>query len=325
MSETEAVSRDRRTIYNRWSGRKAATFENINIPDEVGPIEIEVNTSIVKQYAFCEDDYRSWHFGTSPFGAPIGHAALLANDLYTVYYAQYDRTTLDGLHTSEELFFHAPVPVGETVTITGRFVDKYVRRGNGYLILEAEARDRQGNLLVSHRSSEIMRVAPGLIIGRSSAPPPDDKVVAETNGARPVDKAVPAIAPGTPILSKVKTLSQAQISVYAFVGEHDRNLHNDIEIARKSGLDNTIAQGLQSAGYFSEVCTDFFGASWFTSGRLKAKFVAPVYCDSTLIVSGKVASQVAEEGAIRTHLEMWAKDQDGRLVSIGWASALHNL
>ncbi|MER8576741.1 MaoC family dehydratase [Mesorhizobium sp. M1409] len=325
MTQTEAASRSGMTPYNRWTGRKDSTFENIEIPEELGPIEIKVTDGLVKQYAFCQDDYRSWHFDASPFGAPVGHAALLANDLYTVYYAQYDRTTLAGLHTSEELFFHAPVPVGETVTITGRFVDKYVRRGNGYVLLKAEARDHQGNLLVTHRSSEIMRVDPGLVIGRSSAPTPDEKIVPETINARPVDKAATAIAPGTPIVSKVKTPSQAQISVYSFVGEHDRNLHNDIDMARKAGLANTIAQGLQTVGYFSELCTDFFGASWFTSGRLKAKFILPVYCDSTLTISGKVSSQVAEGGAIRTHLEMWAKDQDGRLVSIAWASALHDV
>ncbi|MER8576981.1 hypothetical protein NKG99_34885 [Mesorhizobium sp. M1409] len=196
-------------------------------------------------------------FNTSPFGGPIAHAALLANDLMTVYYTHMTAPQA-GLHTTNELFFHAPVPMGETVTITGRFTDKYVRRDNGYVVLEAEAGDRQGNLLISYRHVEIMRIQAGSVIGPSSAPPPDDKIVPETNNAKPIDKAAAGIAPGTPIMSTPKTLSQEQISVYACVGEHERNLHNDIEAARKYGLENTIAQGLQTAGYCSELCTDFF-------------------------------------------------------------------
>ncbi|MER9832400.1 hypothetical protein NKJ51_29320 [Mesorhizobium sp. M0134] len=244
MTETKAAPSSGTPPYNRWSGKKDTTFESIALREEVGPMEVEVTDGLIKQYVFCQDAYKSWHFIASPFGGPIAHAALLANDLMTVYYTSYDRTTLAGLHTTNELFFHAPVPMGETVTITGRFTDKYVRRDNGYVVLEAEARDRQGNLLISHRHVEIMRIQAGSVIGRSSAPPPDDKIVPETNNPKPIDKAAAGIAPGTPIMSTTKALSQDQISVHAFVGEHERNLHNDIEAARKYGLENTIAQGL---------------------------------------------------------------------------------
>lgn len=309
-------------IYDRWSGSKDSTYENCDVPEEFGPIQITVTEELVKQYAFCMDDYRSWHFGTSPFAGPVTHAALLANDLLTVYYTNFDRTTVTGLHTEEELEFLRPVPVGETVTITGRFTDKYVRRGNGHVVMEAEAKDSHGNVLVRHRGIEIMRVHPGSVIGRQSEQTPSRKIVPEGMDLPPVERAEAGLKAGTPVTPLVKLLTQDQISVYSFVGEHERNFHNDLELARAHGLDNTIAQGLQTAGYFSELCTGFFGAEWFTSGRFRAKFLLPVFPDSRLTVSGKVAEpETTPGGHTRIHLELWAKDENDRLVSVAWASA----
>lgn len=313
---------EERTFLTRDTGTKPQTYEGVEIPEELGPIQIEVTEELVKQYAFCMDDYRAWHFGESPFGGPVAHASLLANDLLTVYCSVYDRRNGSALHTEEELTFHSPVPVGEKVIITGRYVDKFIRRGNGVVVMEAEARDESGKLLISHRGAEIMKVHPGDVIGRSSAEAPAERIVPETLDVVPVGKPTAGTAPGTPIPSKSKKLSQDQISVYSFIGEHERNFHNDLELAQSYGLDNTIAQGLQTAGYFSDVCTDFFGADWFTSGRIKAKFLQPVYPKSILTTTGKVVGQEpAENGRVTTRLELWARDQDNRLVSVAWASA----
>lgn len=311
-----------KTFLDRDSGTKPQSFEGVEIPEELGPIRIEVTDELVKRYAFCMDDYRPWHFGDSPFGGPVAHASLLANDLLTVYCTVYDRRNGSALHTDEELTFHAPVPVGEIVVITGRYVDKFVRRGQGVIVMEAEARDSSGKLLVSHHGAEVTTAQPGAVIGRSSAEPPTERIVPETLEVSPIEQPGADTAPGTPILAKVKKLSQDQIAVYSFIGEHERNFHNDLELAQRYGLENTIAQGLQTAGYFSESCTDFFAADWFTSGRIKAKFLKPVYPDSVIAVSGKVTSQeLAENGRVRTRLELWAKDQDDRLLAVAWASA----
>lgn len=313
VEETVHLTRD--------SGTKPQTFAGVETPEELGPIKVEVTEELVKRYAFCMDDYRSWHFDSSPFGGPVAHASLLANDLLTIYCTVYERVG-SALHTEEELTFHAPVPVGETVTITGRYVDKYIRRGGGVIVMEAEARDSSGKLLISHRGAEVMEVRPGDVVGRASAEPPVDRIVPEALDAPAVSTPAPGLAVGTPLIAKSKKLSQDQISVYSFVGEHEHNFHNDLELAKSHGLDSTIAQGLQTAGYFSDLCTDFFGADWFTSGYFKAKFLAPVYPDSVITVTGKIAGQEpAEEGRTKTRTELWAKDQDDRLVAVAWAEA----
>ncbi|QPZ38238.1 MaoC family dehydratase [Paramicrobacterium chengjingii] len=316
---------DEKTYLTRDSGTKPQTFAGVETPEELGPITVDVTDGLIKRYAFCMDDYRSWHFDRSPFGGPVAHASLLANDLLTIYCTVYERVG-SALHTEEELTFHAPVPVGETVTITGRYVDKYVRRGGGVIVMEAEARDSSGKLLISHRGAEVMEVHPGDVVGRSSAEPSADRIVPEASSASVVSKPAARLDVGAPLPRLSKTLTQDQISVYSFVGEHEHNFHNDLELAKSHGLDSTIAQGLQTAGYFSELCTEFFGADWFTSGYIKTKFLAPVYPDSTITVTGKIAGQESSEGDRTTTLtELWAKDQDGRLVAVAWAKATTEL
>lgn len=302
-----------------------AAFDKIEVGHALGPMQVPVTAALVKQYAFCLDDYRSWHLGTaSPFGGAVAHAALLANDLLAVKYSHYDRSSFDALHTMAELSFHAPMPVGDTATITGRFTDKSVRGDRGYLVMEAEARDGKGNLLVSHRQIDMMHVPAGTVADGVNTPSSNDRIDPRTIDVEPIDKAAPEIAPGTPMMPKTKAITQGQISLYSFVGEHERNIHNDIALARQHGYESTIAQGMQVAGYVSELCTDFFGAAWFTTGRLKAKFLLPVFPGSTLTVAGKIASQDARRNAVTTRLEIWVKDQDGRLVSVAWASARHH-
>ncbi|WP_316308673.1 MaoC family dehydratase, partial [Clavibacter michiganensis] len=125
----------------------------------------EVDRAKVDAYAFAQGDHHSWYFGDSPFGGPVAHPLALANDLLFLFYERYDGNTAQGLHTHEHLRFHAPIPVGETVTITGAYTDKYEKRGQGYVVLEAEARDAEGTLLVEHIGREIMRTVAGNVVG----------------------------------------------------------------------------------------------------------------------------------------------------------------
>ncbi|GGF18221.1 MaoC/PaaZ C-terminal domain-containing protein [Subtercola lobariae] len=309
-------------LFTRDSGTRPQAYDNVLLFEELGPIRVEVTDERVKEYAFSVDDYRSWHFTDSPFGGPIAHATLLSNDLLNVYTAVFDRHDGVAMHVEEELAFHAPVPVGETVTLRGHYVDKHLRRGLGLVIMESEARDSSGKLLVSHRGGEVTSITPGAVAGRSTAEEPTDRIVFDALDVTPITKPDEGILPGSPIQERTKKLSQAMMAVFSFIGENELNFHNDLQLARSKDLPTTIAQGLQTTGFMSEICTDFFGVDWFTSGRIKAKYINPAYQGSSITISGKVAGQErAEDGGLNTRLELWAKDQDGRVISVAWASA----
>ncbi|PXY29004.1 hypothetical protein BAY59_15300 [Prauserella coralliicola] len=300
---------------------KEARYELVEVPEPMGPVSVTVDRRKVLDYAYCEDDLGSWYFGESPFGGPVGHPLVLANDLLFLFYENYDGNTAQGLHTHEHLTFHAPIPVGETVTIQGGYVEKYERRGQGYVTLEAEARGADGRLLVRHVGKEIMRTVAGEVVGKGRAA--GDERPRTVRGT--VDAGLPVVerarldAPehaGIP--SRSTAFTQDQMSVFSWAGRGYSNVHTHPEKAAASGLDRTIVQAQQQTGFIISNVVDFFGASFFTSGELDLRFVSPVFVGDELTTGGAI-SGVTGDG--RLELEVWVDKADGTRTALGWASA----
>lgn len=57
---------------------------------------------------------------------------------------------------NEVQFFHPPIP-GKTIRVTGRIVDKYVRRDLPYLVTEATATDEDGRLIEKIKTYSMQR------------------------------------------------------------------------------------------------------------------------------------------------------------------------
>lgn len=307
---------------------KEALYELAEVGETFGPIEVHVTDHKIKSFAFTQDDYRPWHFADSPFGGRIGHATVLANDLLQLYhltYAEYGASETAGLHAVEELWFHNPVLLDERVTLRGEYVDKYMRRGKGYVVMDAEARGADGRLLVKHRGVEIMRIAAGGVVGRGTAR--EEASEPRVSGAsrrdvEPVTEARAGIEPGVPLRPLTKVAHPDQMAVYSMISPFSKNIHTDIEAAEATGLKLPIMQGQQEFCYISELMTDFFGASWFTTGWQKIKFINPVYAFETLSVRGVVTGESATEDGTRLELEVWVENAEGTKTAVGWASAV---
>jgi len=56
----------------------------------------------------------------------------------------------------EAEFFNPPVP-GKKIFVTGRIVDKYIRRDKPYLVIEAEAKDEDGRLIERTRTYQMRK------------------------------------------------------------------------------------------------------------------------------------------------------------------------
>jgi acyl dehydratase len=70
------------------------------------------------------------------------------------------------------------------------------------------------------------------------------------------------------------------------------------------------------------VGVNFFGPSWFTTGRLSTAFIRPVIVRDAITASGLVKRTEMEDGRQRLWLDVWCKNQRGELVTVGRASAL---
>jgi acyl dehydratase len=251
---------------------------------------------------------------------------VIANDLLQLYhlnYAEYGVSQAVGVHTAEELWFCKPVFLGEKVVLEGHYVDKYERRGKGYVVMEAEARGSDGRLLVRHRGTEIMRIEAGRVVGSASAVTVEKGVSGQYRGdVEPLARAKKGVLPGTPVAPLHKRARPDQMAVYSMISPFSKNIHTDIEAAQATGLRLPIMQGQQQMSFICELLTGYFGASWFTTGWSKAKFINPLYAFEPLTVRGAVTGESSNEGGTRQELEVWIEDGSGTKTAVGWASAL---
>lgn len=295
---------------------KEHRFELVEVGEEFGPREVVVDEARVKAFAFAQDDYNPWHFGDSPFGGPVAHASLLANELIQVYFERYRIDShedaggawLEEAHVEEELWFERPLPVGETVTVSGRFSDKYVAKGRGAVVLEGEARRADGEVVLRHRAVELFRMDGPAADDRPRTYPP----------IRRVER--PPAAGAAPIEPLEKTVTLPQLLAFSTLEglpNAHRSVHTDYAIAARAGLPAPLVQGQQLACHAAEAMTRLFGAGWFEGGALRLKFLRPLSCGAAVRVAGAVAGEGA---AGSTEVDLWIEDEAGEVVAIGVAS-----
>lgn len=302
------------------AGLKEPIYEAIEIPEEFGPVQVVVDDLKIKRFAFVTDDFGDWYLRESPWGTRIAQPGLLANDLLQLFTTRYAASQVVGLHTMEELSWNAPVRLDDVVTLTGRYVEKYEHRGQGSVVMDAEAIRGDGHVVMRHRGVEIMRTSPGEVGGRGSAKPSmGARVTGEHDPAiEPVLCVDSAVRPGTGLIPLRKEVTFEQMAVFSRLGEFVRNIHNDLTIARDAGLTLPIVQGQQQVCYLAELCARVFGAAWFTSGWLKVKFLHPVAALETIEMAG-VVREVSGDSPPIVEVDLWVRDASGRLMTVGWA------
>lgn len=303
------------------AGLKEPVYESITIPEEFGPVEVVIDDLKIKRFAFVADDFGDWYLKAGPRGPRIGQPGLLANDLLQMFTTRYAASRVVGLHTVEELWWDRPVTLGDRVTLTARYTDRYDQRGQGSVVMEAEARDVDGHTLVRHRGVEIMRTAPAEVGGRGAASGASGpRITGEYDTSLPlVDALDAAVAPGTGLTPLHKEVTFEQMAVFSRLGEFVRNIHNDFDTARAAGLAVPILQGQQQVCYLAERAVAAFGAAWFTGGWLKAKFLRPINAFDIVEIAGAVREidESADEPVI--DLDLWVRGADGRLSTVAWA------
>jgi len=304
-------------------------FELVEIGEEFGPREVLVDAARVKAFAFAQDDYRPWHFGPSPFGGPVAHASLLANELMQIYFERFridvhehsepGGAWLEEAHVEETLRFEAPLPVGETATLRGRFVEKYVVAGRGAVVLEGEAVGPDGQVVLSHRAIEYFRMDGPLPEDGRREPPL--RRVEPAAGGTPAERADRGLPAGTPIPTLRKRVTFPQLLVYSTL-DHPaarRSIHTDYEIAARAGLSAPLVQGQQLICHVAEAMTSFFGERWLTAGEVRAKFLGAVVAGETVEVGGAVRGLASDGSEERLELDAWVL-RDGVPVAVANAS-----
>jgi acyl dehydratase len=103
-----------------------------------------------------------------------------------------------------------------------------------------------------------------------------------------------------------KHVTQDDMTLYSGPG----NIHSDIDVARRTGLDATIAQGMQTLAFASELMTRVCGREWIERGAISVKFIKPVLAEDDVTVRA-----VESTGGY----EIEARNQHGETLMVGTA------
>ncbi len=214
------------------------------------------------------------------------------------------------LHAKQELEFESALRLDRQLTGYARFADKYERRRRRWFAFEASWRDTSG-LIIGH--SRVTMAFPDKV---------ETKEEAQEEEGRKKEEGGPRDGELTPI---VRTLSQEKMTAYSEDSANalrGQSIHVQPEVAKARGFPATVAQGLMSADYISELMTNVFGQGWLMGGRLSLAFVRPAFCADTLSASGRLVDRADEGSYVRDMYEVWCENQPGEAVTVGTASGL---
>lgn len=244
---------------------------------------------------------------------------MLSLALFKLRYLKRNCTLMHGLHTREELQLSGAVRLGEPLTLRARSTDKFTKRGERFIVVSGQVNDGRDRPILRSRQTQLLRNSVGHIAGRQTARPPEQVVRSAIAEGPRVDTANPSAGIGSilPVLTKHVTFEQ--MTIFSF---GPRTIHTDRDVAIASGLAGPIAQGLMSTCYLSEMLRNFFGAAWFESGWTTHAFIKPVASGDTLTVHGRIREKQVETRGTRVLLDVWCRNQNQELTTVGDASAL---
>jgi acyl dehydratase len=96
-------------------------------------------------------------------------------------------------------------------------------------------------------------------------------------------------------------------------------IHDDDAYAKKNGLPGIIADGMISTNWILGLMVDTFGPEAAGKGRLRTKYIAPIYEDQVIIACGRIRSAVRETAGTVYELDVWCEDARGLKVTVGEA------
>ncbi|WP_029620316.1 MaoC family dehydratase [Pseudorhizobium marinum] len=301
---------------------KEPTYENVYIGETFGPVELVLDDFFLRSYAYALDDYSGMKI-IDGLAKPVGPVPphMIVSDLMQIFLTVYDRDKVVGLHQKEEVIHYKAVPVGTKLTLTGTYVDKYMKRGKGYTVLESIARDEQGDIVILQRSTEVMRIPQGVKVGTGLAEP-DRRVTPRELAGERADSISATTPVGTALRAVTKQVRQAQMSVFTGAEFHKQGIHTNLEIARKAGLRDCIAQGMMESCWASQYLSSLFGQTFLSTGCHFSTYLMPIYPKDVITINGVVTSSEPVEGGQRVEVEYWLTNQDDQTTAVGYGSAI---
>jgi acyl dehydratase len=293
------------------------SYDSIDVGTEFGPWKYPLRERIARKLEAVENVH-PWHHERSPWGPPVAPPTVLGNAAMR-FLDSIGPVPPGTLHAKQEIETAAALRLDRQPIGYGRFADKYEKRGRKWFVFETRWRDETG-LLIGH--STLTMVFP-----REEGT--GNKELSKEQGTGNKEHGDGEKSEGgerkgelTPVARIVTPEQMTAYSEDSANALRGMSIHVQPEAAKKAGFETTVAQGLMSADYISEVMTSALGKEWFENAKLSLAFLRPVLAGETLAANGRLAEAVEEGAVIRRVYDVWCENERGEIVTAGTATAL---
>lgn len=114
-----------------------------------------------------------------------------------------------------------------------------------------------------------------------------------------------------------KFITQENINLYAEASQDFNPIHIDPEFAKQTPLGGTIAHGMLTLAYISQMMTNIFGRSWLSSGTLDVRFKTPARPGDTITIGGNIHKIDQSGNETIVSCEVLCSNQNGEPVVLG--------
>lgn len=128
--------------------------------------DLHITPELVILYADAVEDYNPWYEGwlmntwnrrgESPFGPAIVPPMLVSHFVLSVQFDHTKPFAIGSIHTYHDTEIVEPIPVGATVRITTKAIDKYVKRERRYVRHEVTVTDVADGKLYIRETRDIL-------------------------------------------------------------------------------------------------------------------------------------------------------------------------
>jgi acyl dehydratase len=206
----------------------------------------------------------------------------------------------------QEWDLRAPLIVGSTYIAQGRITDIYKRRDRTVVNTEMMLKDAGGQtVVVSNHHQSFLLDAP---VEKVEFRDPTKK-----EGARKFK-----VPEGMPIDPIDATVTLEMCSQY-FHGS--KSYHTDLAASQEIGFQRVVVGGRMTMSYIGHFLEQYFGPTFWSTGKLDVKFTNPTWPDDHLTMKGVDAGPL-EDDSSRRGVFAWIEKEDSTIVLIANASVV---
>lgn len=142
------------------------TIADLEVGDVFEPVRYVLTSFMCAEYAHAVEDPTECYYAETPdFGRQIRPPTMIHSDKMRLLEANCAaerrmagiRTGDARIHYEYDAVQHGPAYVGEELVLSGRIIDKYVKRGREFLQYEISVETSDGRLVTTYRDRTLLR------------------------------------------------------------------------------------------------------------------------------------------------------------------------